>query len=78
MIAARTGRAHLAMLTFSALVAGSYSLGGMMANLVAPTAFTAARFLLASVIIGAAVVATGAGKRAALVAPWRYLLLGGL
>lgn len=75
---AQAGRGHLAMLLFSALVAGSYSLGGMMANLVAPTAFTAARFLLASCMIGAAVAATGAGRRAALAAPWRYLLLGGL
>ena len=71
-------RGHLAMLLFSALVAGSYSLGALSANLVAPTAFTAARFLIAAAIIGAAVVATGSGSRAAFAAPWRYLILGAL
>jgi len=66
------------MLLFSALVAGSYSLGALSANLVAPTAFTAARFLIAAAIIGAAVVATGSGSRADFAAPWRYLILGAL
>ncbi|MGB3146418.1 MAG: EamA family transporter, partial [Paracoccaceae bacterium] len=34
-------RGHLAMVVFSALVSGSFSLGSMMANLVSPTAFSA-------------------------------------
>ncbi|MEP4248358.1 DMT family transporter [Tateyamaria sp.] len=71
-------RGHGAMLTFSALVAGSFSLGSLAANEISPTALNAARFVLASCIIGAAVLATGGMTRAALRAPWRYLLLGGL
>ena len=40
-------RGHLAMLLFSALVAGSFSLGALMANMISPVAFTAVRFLFA-------------------------------
>ncbi len=69
-------RGHLAMLLFSALVAGSFSLGALMANLISPTAFTALRFLLAGAIIGALVFATTGMPRQALAAPWRYAVLG--
>jgi len=73
-----TVRGHLAMLLFSALVAGSFALGARAANLIEPAALNALRFLLASVIIGT-LVAFGPGiKRSDLAAPWRYLLLGGL
>ena len=69
-------KGHLAMLTFSALVAGSFSLGVMVANEIAPAALNAARFVLAGVLIGAA-AAIGPGlKRADFAAPWRYLLIG--
>ena len=69
---------HLAMLLFSALVAGSFSLGSMAANLISPAALNAARFLIATVVIAAAVAATGGVRREALQAPWRYFVLGGL
>ena len=69
-------RGHLAMLAFSALIAGSFSLGGLMANLISPTAFSALRFLLAAAFVGAAALATGAFRRQDGRAPWRYLLLG--
>jgi len=71
-------RGHLAMLVFSALVAGSFSLGSLVANEIAPAALNALRFAIASVVIGAVVVATGGFRREALHAPWRYLVLGGL
>ncbi|MFL4469889.1 DMT family transporter [Tateyamaria armeniaca] len=71
-------RGHAAMLCFSALVAGSFSLGSMSANQIEPTALNAVRFVIAACIIGAAVLATGGMTRAALTAPWRYLVLGGL
>lgn len=71
-------RGHLAMLGFSALVAGSFSLGGLMANDISPVALMAARFALAAVIIGVAVQLTGGLKRTDFAAPWRYLLLGGV
>ncbi len=66
------------MLVFSALVAGSFSLGALAANEIAPAALNAARFWIAAALIGAAALATGGIPRAALSAPWRYLVLGGL
>lgn len=69
---------HLAMLTFSALVAGSFSLGGQVAAEIAPTALNSVRFGLAVVVMGAVVFARGGVPRSALSAPWRYLILGGL
>ncbi|MFK7751504.1 MAG: DMT family transporter [Sedimentitalea sp.] len=71
-------RGHLAMLLFSALVAGSFSLGAIVANDVSPTALNALRFALAAIVLGAAAFATGGLSRAAFVAPWRYVILGGL
>lgn len=72
------GQGHLAMLAFSALVAGSFSLGALAAPLIDPAALTVPRFALAGALVGAAAFASGKVNRAALVAPWRYLLLGGL
>ncbi|SDE25374.1 DMT family transporter [Ruegeria marina] len=72
------GRGHLAMLCFSALVAGSFSLGSLVANEIAPAALNAARFAVAALVIGAVVAVTGGVPRSALRAPWRYFVLGGL
>ena len=71
-------RGHLAMLTFSALVAGSFSLGAMAAPLIDPFALSALRFLIAGALVGAAAFATTGITRQALHAPWRYLILGSL
>jgi len=71
-------RGHLAMLVFSSLVAGSFSLGSMVANEIAPEALTAIRFALAALVIGAAALATTGFRRSDFSAPWRYLVLGGL
>ena len=73
---ARSG--HLAMLAFSALVAGSFSLGAMAAPYVSPAALTVLRFALAGSLVGAAALATTGIPRSTWVAPWRYLVLGGL
>lgn len=71
-------RGHLAMLAFSALIAGSFSLGVLAAPLISPFALTAVRFVLAAALVGA-FAALGPGiARAALAAPWRYAVLGGL
>jgi drug/metabolite transporter (DMT)-like permease len=72
------GRGHLAMLAFSALVAGSFSLGALAAPHVDPGALSALRFLLAGVLVGIAAHMTTGLPRAAWVAPWRYLVLGAL
>lgn len=66
------------MLCFSALVAGSFSLGSLAANEIAPSALNALRFLLAAMIIGSAALATTGLPKGAARAPWRYLVLGGL
>jgi drug/metabolite transporter (DMT)-like permease len=71
-------RGHLAMLLFSALVAGSFSLGALAAPLIDPGALTALRFFLAGALVGAVALSTGAFRRAAFEAPWRYGVLGGL
>ena len=78
--AARTQelRGHLAMLAFSALVAGSFSLGGIVANEIAPAALNAVRFLIAAVLIGGLAWSTGVLNPQVGRAPWRYLINGGL
>jgi drug/metabolite transporter (DMT)-like permease len=65
------------MLLFSVLVAGSFSLGSLAANEIAPAALNAVRFAIAAVVIGVAAVSTTGLPRSALAAPWRYLVLGG-
>ncbi|MBP9183100.1 MAG: DMT family transporter [Fuscovulum sp.] len=67
------------MLAFSALVAGSFSLGAMAARHVDPGVLSALRFALAAVILGVAARASGGAVAAPMrAAPWRWLVLGGL
>ncbi len=66
------------MLVFSALVAGSFALGSLAANEIAPTALNALRFVLSAAIVGAVMLATRSATRDGFRAPWRYLLLGGI
>lgn len=69
-------RGHAAMLAFSALVAGSFSLGALAAPHISPVAMTALRFLLAGILVGAAAWAGGKLHRGVFAAPWRHLILG--
>ncbi len=71
-------RGHLAMLAFSALVAGSFSLGAIVANDISPEAITAARFAFAAILLGIMAGLQGGMTRQHLASPWRYFLLGGL
>ena len=64
------------MLLFAAMVSVSFTLGHMAAPHIAPEALTAARFLLAALIIGA--LAARRMRRVHFAAPWRYLAVGGL
>jgi drug/metabolite transporter (DMT)-like permease len=66
------------MLAFSALVAGSFSLGGLAAPHIDPGALSVVRFVLAVVLVGVAAAATTGISRDTWVAPWRYLVLGSL
>lgn len=68
-------RGHLAMLAFSALVAGSFSLGAQAAPYIAPEALNAVRFGVAAALIYALAMATGGLDRSAFEAPWRYFVL---
>lgn len=67
-----TTAGHLAMLLFSALVAGSFALGVLAANDIAPAALNAVRFWIAAVIVGFAVIVTKGLPSSAFAAPWRY------
>lgn len=75
----RPAQGHAAMLAFSALVAGSFSLGALAAPHVDPGVLTALRFAIATVLLGVILRATGGGAvAAARRAPWRWAVLGGL
>lgn len=74
-------RGHLAMLAFSVVVAGSFLMGGMIANDIAPAAVNALRFASAAVVLMSAALVAGAlggrgPQRSDLAAPWRYMVLG--
>ena len=75
MMPSRAG--HLAMLSFSILVAGSFALGALSANEISPLALNAVRFWVAGAIIGAIALATTGVPRSAFQAPWRYVVLAG-
>lgn len=78
MILTPAQRGHLAMFAFSALVAGSFSLGARAAPHIDPTALTLPRFALAGALVGAAAFLTTGVRRAHFVAPWRYGVLAAL
>jgi len=69
-------KAHGAMFVFAAAISWSFTLGGLAAKHVDPSALTAMRFALAGLIMG--VVASRVMRREHWVMPWRYLVLGGL
>ena len=71
-------RGHIAMLSFSALIAGSFSLGALAANDIAPAALNSVRFLIAAITIGCIAAATKSLDRRVAKAPWRFAILGGL
>lgn len=69
---------HLAMLLMSFCIAGSFSLGSGIANLISPDALTTLRFIVASLFMGIVITINGKAKREHFAAPWRYLLLGAI
>lgn len=66
------------MLVFSALVAGSFSLGAMASPEIDPRAFMAARFFFAALLLGLAVRLTMGRGALRFPSPWRYGVLGAL
>ena len=73
-----SAQGHLAMLCFSALVAGSFSLGAQVANEITPTALNTVRFALATLLVGVLAWGRGDISRAGFAAPWRYFVLAAL
>ena len=72
-----SAQGHLAMLLFSALVAGSFALGVLAANEISSSALNAIRFWIASAIVGSIALGLGKLKTTAFQAPWRYVVLAG-
>ena len=66
------------MLLFSILIAGSFSFGTRVANLMEPAAMMAIRFVIAGVVVGSLAAMRAGFKREYTKAPWRYVVLGGL
>lgn len=70
---------HLAMLAFSASVAGSFSLGARVANEIDPAAMTLVRFLIAAIAMGIVARLFGGGiPRRCFNAPWRWAIIGAI
>jgi len=70
-------KGHAAMLLFATLISGSFSLGHLATPHVDPGALTALRFLLASAVMAAVILAGRKGdRRLGVQAPWRFLILG--
>jgi len=66
------------MLAFSFGIAGSFSLGGMVANIIDPFSLTASRFFLATILIGIMVYFGTNLKWEYMQGAWRYFVAGGL
>jgi len=66
------------MLAFSILVAGSFALGGRVANDVSPLVLTTMRFTIGAVLLSSIVVLQGSFQRAYRQGVWRYLVMGSL
>lgn len=69
---------HIAMLTLSFFVAGSFSLGSTIAHLAPPDALTALRFTAGAMLVGTIAIVTGKLQIEHFKGGWRFILLGGL
>ncbi len=69
--------AHLAMILFSALVAGSFSFGAIAGAYLEPAPLNAARFAIGAAIMGGVCIAM-LGRIPKPRAPWRFVILGAL
>ena len=70
--------AHLAMLLFAALIAGSFSFGGIAARAMDTGVLTFLRYLLTTLVMGVLAFGVFRQRFAWPVQPWRFLILGGL
>ena len=68
-------KGHLSMLCFSALVAGSFALGTLIANNLSPLVVTVIRLAITALFLGGIILVTQVG-RVSFKTPWRYIVLG--
>jgi drug/metabolite transporter (DMT)-like permease len=68
--------AHLAMLLFAALIAGSFTTGALAVPYLAPLPLNAIRFITAALLMGVFAFGIFRTPFAWPVAPWRFLILG--
>ena len=69
---------HMAMLTFSLLVSGSFVLGSIIANLISPDLVTFIRFLIAFIVIAVLILYQSKVHFLKYLSIWRSLILGAL
>ncbi len=69
-------KGHAAMIVFAAVISVSFSLGHIAAPFVEPAVLTAARFLIAAIVLGG--VVWNSIDIEHLASAWRYLVVGGL
>jgi drug/metabolite transporter (DMT)-like permease len=68
--------AHLSMLAFSALIAGSFTTGALAVPYIHPVPLNAVRFLLASALMGVAAFGFARHRFSFPPAPWRFGIMG--
>jgi drug/metabolite transporter (DMT)-like permease len=68
--------AHLGMLLFAAFIAGSFTTGALAVPYLAPVPLNAARFIMASLLMGAFAFGIARQKLAWPTAPWRFGITG--
>ena len=68
--------AHIAMLLFAALIAGSVTTGAIAVPYLAPAPLNAVRFAMATLLMGVAVFGFGRHRFALPPAPWRFAITG--
>ena len=70
--------AHLSMLAFSALIAGSFTTGALAVPHIHPIPLNAVRFLLAAALMGVAAFVLARHRFSFPPAPWRFGIMGAL
>lgn len=70
--------AHLSMLAFSALIAGSFTTGALAVPYIHPIPLNAVRFLLAAAMMGFAAFVVARQRFSFPPAPWRFGIMGAL
>lgn len=71
-------RGHLAMFTFAALIAGSFSFGRLALPYVDPAPLNAVRYIIAALAMGIYAFGMRGHRFQRPVAPWRFAILGAL